>query len=389
MLAGAFPQLQFILNGVSTSVMTTADATSQLQAAYEKEASALDDLISASKNGIAAIKQFRDSMKLGSSSPLAPNEKVAEAMKQLRDLADKAVAGDTSALDKVPQAGQSALDEARSFFASSTDYFNIWKEVEAIMARVQGATEGQLTKAEAQKKALDASVSGILKINDSVVSVRDALAQYNQTQKAGFESLATQLALIAQIGTSSINAAFQANLDRAPDAGGLSYYQSRIASGKTVDQVVDAIANSREAQINALYKQVFNRPLDAKSRDYWLNSGKSIEQISADLQYAKTQGAYERGGIVGAYATGGMVGNGLYGVDSVRARYAGGGDIMLAGGEAVTRAAAVTPKTWPTLDWINRTGTLPGTTIPSSSRRSTIWRGKIRNCGPNCAASRL
>ncbi len=360
MLAGAFPQLQFILNGVSTSTMTVADATSQLQAAYEKEASALDDLISASKNGIAAIKQFRDSMKLGSSSPLAPNEKVAEAMKQLRDLADKAAAGDTSALDKLTQAGQSALDEARSYYASSTDYFEIWKEVEAIMARVQGATEGQLSKAEQQKKALDASVSGILKVNDSVVSVREAIDNFNQAQKANTDLLATQLALIGKAGTASIDAAYKANLDRATDSSGGAYWQNQIASGKTVDQVVDAIANSREAQINALYKQVFGRPLDTESRAYWVNSGKSIEQITADLQYAKTQGAYARGGIVGAYAAGGRVGNGLYNADSVRARYAGGGDIMLAGGEAVVRATSVTSQTWPMIDHINRTGTVPG-----------------------------
>jgi hypothetical protein len=58
-------------------------------------------------------------------------------------------------------------------------------------------------------------------------------------------------------------------------------------------------------------------------------------------------------------AGGGFVGNGIYGVDSVRARYAGGGDIMLAGGEFVSRAGSVNASTMPTLDHINRTGSLP------------------------------
>jgi hypothetical protein len=48
----------------------------------------------------------------------------------------------------------------------------------------------------------------------------------------------------------------------------------------------------------------------------------------------------QAGGIVGRYAPGGVVGNGLWGVDSVRASYAGGGDIMLAGGEGIITAAA-------------------------------------------------
>ena len=66
------------------------------------------------------------------------------------------------------------------------------------------------------------------------------------------------------------------------------------------------------------------------------------------------------GGIVGAYADGGIVGNGIYDRDSVLARYAGGGNIALAGGEFVTRATSVNNRTSPTLDYINRTGSLPG-----------------------------
>jgi len=54
-----------------------------------------------------------------------------------------------------------------------------------------------------------------------------------------------------------------------------------------------------------------------------------------------------------------MVGNGLYNIDSVLARYAGGGAIALAGGEHVTRATSVTPETYPTLSYINETGNLP------------------------------
>jgi hypothetical protein len=68
---------------------------------------------------------------------------------------------------------------------------------------------------------------------------------------------------------------------------------------------------------------------------------------------------FHEGGIVGGYAPGGIVGNGLYNIDSVRARYAGGGDILLGGGEAVTRATSVNPMTMPMLDHINRNGSLP------------------------------
>jgi len=50
---------------------------------------------------------------------------------------------------------------------------------------------------------------------------------------------------------------------------------------------------------------------------------------------------YRNGGIVGAYANGGIVGNGIWNQDSVLARYAGGGNIALAGGEGIITAPAM------------------------------------------------
>ena len=66
----------------------------------------------------------------------------------------------------------------------------------------------------------------------------------------------------------------------------------------------------------------------------------------------------QNGGLVGM-ADGGIVGNGIYNQDSVTVRYAGGGTIALAGGEAVTRASSVNANTIGMLNHINRTGQTP------------------------------
>jgi hypothetical protein len=58
-------------------------------------------------------------------------------------------------------------------------------------------------------------------------------------------------------------------------------------------------------------------------------------------------------------ADGGIVGNGRFNKDSVVARYANGGSIALAGGEAVTRATSVNANTIGMLNHINRTGKTP------------------------------
>jgi hypothetical protein len=69
-------------------------------------------------------------------------------------------------------------------------------------------------------------------------------------------------------------------------------------------------------------------------------------------------GNYTAAGV--GYADGGYVGNGIHGIDSVMAKYAGGGNISLAGGEHVTRASSVNSNTRTSLDYINRTGKTPG-----------------------------
>lgn len=70
--------------------------------------------------------------------------------------------------------------------------------------------------------------------------------------------------------------------------------------------------------------------------------------------------ANQSGGIVGSYEGGGIVGNGVRGVDSVLARYAGGGYIHLAGEEGVLTADATSAIGGAgTVDYINRNRALP------------------------------
>ncbi|MBN9021560.1 MAG: hypothetical protein J0H08_05595, partial [Rhizobiales bacterium] len=89
--------------------------------------------------------------------------------------------------------------------------------------------------------------------------------------------------------------------------------------------------------------------------------GKKPTAISLNNKVANVElgGSMAIGGIVGRYAPGGIVGNGAWNMDSVRARYAGGGDILLAGGEGVINAAATSMIGPSVIDLINRTGRLP------------------------------
>ncbi|MBP2231767.1 tape measure domain-containing protein [Azospirillum agricola] len=87
-------------------------------------------------------------------------------------------------------------------------------------------------------------------------------------------------------------------------------------------------------------------------------------EITSGAQHYQMWGAaegraYQRGGVIGQ-TPGGVVGNGLYGIDSVAAEYAGGGRIWLAGGEGVLTAGATDAIGGEAaIAWINRHNTLP------------------------------
>lgn len=136
-------------------------------------------------------------------------------------------------------------------------------------------------------------------------------------------------------------------------AASRSAYETKLGLAQGGDQdAMQAITGVAQAYLEQL------RSFYGPSTVY----GDLFAQITGQLSALASgiTGGMRYGGIVGAFAGGGMVGNGMWNVDSVRARYAGGGDIALAGGEHVTRATSVNPMTMPVLDSINRTGRAPG-----------------------------
>lgn len=76
-----------------------------------------------------------------------------------------------------------------------------------------------------------------------------------------------------------------------------------------------------------------------QAKSYYASSSGYGDIYSATTSALKGLTGMAGGGIVRSYADGGVVGNGMFGVDSVIAKFAGGGNIGLAGGEFVMPAA--------------------------------------------------
>jgi hypothetical protein len=127
-----------------------------------------------------------------------------------------------------------------------------------------------------------------------------------------------------------------------------AFYASGTGYATIYQGVTDAIsglAGQSNIKVGTLAANTATAAVDPATAAY-----ENLQKVAAGFGTSPTPGM----------ADGGYVGNGRYGVDSVLAKFAGGGNIALAGGEHVTRSNSVNAATRPALDYINRTGKTPG-----------------------------
>lgn len=152
-----------------------------------------------------SLKTYVDSLKLGNLSPLTTAEKLAEAAKQYQETLTAAKGGDKTAMGALQGASSSYLELAREYYASSSDYTNIFNSVTGALTSLgvssqsqseqqlqlssqsleelkslQGVLEKAYAKADAdfvaQKTILQEQVNQLLRTASGIEAVRDILS---------------------------------------------------------------------------------------------------------------------------------------------------------------------------------------------------------------------
>jgi hypothetical protein len=160
------------------------EAKANLRSAYDEEKRAVEQVISRHQALIKSLRNFLDDLRLDSNlSPLDPFERFQEAQKQFQDTAAKALSGDEDAIGKLEDASRAYLTEAKAWWGTSTQYFEVFKEVEAIVAQALSVSEGQLSEAERQLAALDEQIAALIDIDIAVKSVSDAIADLTKAEQ--------------------------------------------------------------------------------------------------------------------------------------------------------------------------------------------------------------
>ena len=145
-----------------------AAARDVLSTAYDRESTAITATIDKTKAAAAALRTSLAGMLTGDLSPLSDASRLAVLRSQMATATPDTVAASSNAyLQLLKTQSGSALEYARGFASAQ----------QAIEAAALGAdAEGSV--ALQQLSALDKSVAGIIDVNKSVISVRDALAAY-------------------------------------------------------------------------------------------------------------------------------------------------------------------------------------------------------------------
>ncbi|WP_170840513.1 phage tail length tape measure family protein [Janthinobacterium lividum] len=155
------------------AVVSAKDA---LGKAYDREAAAAQTALDKSKSWVTTLNGLNASMALGAQSTLTPEQKYAEARAQFEKTLAAANAGDTTAQSGLSAAEQAFLTASQVVNASDARYAADYARVLAANDEALKWASAQVDVQQASLDALKAQVSGLITINDSVLTVAQAIA---------------------------------------------------------------------------------------------------------------------------------------------------------------------------------------------------------------------
>jgi tape measure domain-containing protein len=243
-----------------TYLETIESTKNSLSEAYERESSALKDAIKKHKDYAQSLRDFRDSLLVGALSNLSPEAKYLTLKSRFESTSALAKAGDETAVGQLQGISQQFLEASQGYFASSTGYTDDFASVRNALEQTASSEDIQASIAQQELNKLDSMVAGILNLNQTMLTVAQALQNYlNANGARGVTSGATVLptgatTALAQGNPQSsteklVEQMYNTYLGRASDAQGLKFWSDAIASGVSAGDVAWQIMNSPEAQM--------------------------------------------------------------------------------------------------------------------------------------------
>lgn len=229
-----------IVPAIEASTSSLEDSKNALATAYAAESDAIKATISSTQDYVNSLIGLRDGLLVGNLSPLTPEQQYAEAARQYEATRSAALSGDETARGNLQNAMNTFLTASRTVNASNDQYRSDFSRVQADLAIAIASGKSQITTAEASLTALNKQVSGLVTVNESVLSVVAAIKQLTTIMGESGKGTA------AASASSSITSLYQSLLGRAPDAGGMQFWTSQLGNGISIAAIANAISQSPE-----------------------------------------------------------------------------------------------------------------------------------------------
>lgn len=237
----------------------TADARDALSEAYDREAEALENTRDKMQGFADSLKEFRESLTTGDLSTKSAMEKYQTALARYNDVSDRALTGDEKAIEEYQKVAQELLEFSREINASGSGYTADYERVLSETAALEELTGEKASNAELQLEALDAQVEHLLEINESVLTVAQAIA--NLSSAMGFDP--SVVPTTTQAATANPNAALVAEIAALRAEVASLREEQREQTGALIAANFDAneqnaqtvVEGTRQASTDAAYAQ--------------------------------------------------------------------------------------------------------------------------------------
>lgn len=251
-------------------------AYSVMQRVAQGSIDVLNKRIAKERELSTAIKSTLDSMVM----PGSEMEDRARAQAQIRSALSDAKSGQLPDAGMLSKSLSVLSQDASSMFSTYEEYARDFYTTQNDIAALGTVADNALSVDEKSLLAIEEMLLGVQAEIDILKGIDTnglTLIQAVEGVRAAILA-AQQNALVGS--AAAINGAYKSALGRAPDNGGMQFFQDQVANGTSIDAVVNAIKNSPEAKAQGLYQSLLGRTGDAAGIAYWskaLGGGMSVD----------------------------------------------------------------------------------------------------------------
>lgn len=262
------------------ALMDVAEGFDTILDYTEAQAEALRDSAKGFRDFIVQIKEFKNSLLLGASSILTPEEKYTEARIQFESVYAQALAGDKTAMSKVTSSAQTFLDASKTYFASSDAYTS---DFNTVLSKLDNAT----ISAGASASVAELQLNALSTHTDLLSSINTNIALIAGVPQAASGGRVSGLTLVGEMGPELVDFTTPGRVYTADQTAGMF----TPAAGNTgQQQLIQEVRNLRQEVAKLREQQstetghLINATYDAQS--------KNAEQVTEGVTEAAAKQAW-------------------------------------------------------------------------------------------------